>query len=408
MKILITTHQLRHREGSELFTIDLACKLQQRGHQIFIYSPLLGPVAQELPTQNITISDNLTKFASEKFDLIHAQHRTTAILARSLFSQTPIVMMIHGLLPLLEQPPSIDLDIAQYLVVSEETSAHLSKKYNINQDKIQIVRNFIDNTKFISRVPTNSQLRNILVVSNRFTAKEQALVQSACQQLNLNYQHIGLPDHPVINVVDYINQADLVITLGRGALEAMACQRNVIVFDIHGGDGFVDEESFFEIRKNNFSGRRYAKQYTVEDLISELKKYDPALGPKLRQLVCQNNSPEVIINQLESIYQTVQNYTVTSSQITPGQLFPEINYLEQELAHHINGYQSVIDTLQKLIDEKTQLVSTKDQELQILNQRLQEITALEQNLRSSTSWKITQPLRSIGDLVKSTKNKSNN
>jgi hypothetical protein len=330
MKILITTHHLKNREGSELFTINLAKELKKRQHEIFVFSPILGTVAEELKESKISVFDNLMDLASQKFDLIHAQHNTTAILARSIFPTTPIVITLHGILPDLEQPPSIDLGIEKYLVVSEEIQVNLIQKYSIDKEKIEIVRNFIDNEKYSPTSKINQQAKNLLVISNRSTVKERNIILAACQELDLNYQHIGLPDNPVINVNDYINQADIVITLGRGSLEAMSCARNVIIFDIHGGDGFIDEKSFYEIRKNNFSGRRYGHQYSKIDLVNEIKKYNPSLGKTLREIVNKENSTQTIINQLEKIYQIASRQKTISSQITKNQLYREINYLEKE------------------------------------------------------------------------------
>lgn len=50
--------------------------------------------------------------------------------------------------------------------------------------------------------------------------------------------------------------------MGRGALEAMFCERAVIVFDYQGGDGLVTENNFEEIIKCNLSGRRFKSNIT--------------------------------------------------------------------------------------------------------------------------------------------------
>src|SRR3989339_2114984 len=98
MRILITNHHLDNYAGSELFALDLAKELKKRDNKIFIFSPLLGKVAKEFQEKDIIITDDIKVIKNEKFDVIHAQHNITAILARSVFPKVPMIFMVHGIL----------------------------------------------------------------------------------------------------------------------------------------------------------------------------------------------------------------------------------------------------------------------------------------------------------------------
>ncbi|MCX5726457.1 MAG: glycosyltransferase [Candidatus Saganbacteria bacterium] len=306
MKILITTHHLKDYGGSELFTQDLAVALKDSGHEVFVFSPNLGLVAETIRKNGINITDNLRKFKNEKFDIIHAQHNETAISVRSVFKRTPMVFMVHGTIPKLEQPP-LNLRILKFIAISEGVKRHLTGEYSIPPEKIQIVRNFIDAKRFSCKKQVNDRSENLLVLSNRYTEKIRDVIEKACEDFKIKIAHVGLPENPAENVEDHINNADIVVTHGRGALESMACERNVIVYGIYGGDGFIDETNFYELRKNNFSGRRYRKEYTPDDLKSELKKYDPDVGMELRKLVIKENSKDDTLRKLEEIYLECSN-----------------------------------------------------------------------------------------------------
>lgn len=305
MKILITNNDLYYRAGSQLFTAELAFCLKARGHRVLVFTPIPGLISQEMQQKGIHVVDDLSKMKGERFDLIHAQHNTTAIMARSVFSDTPMIMMVHGVLPELEQPPSINIGISRFIAVSEEVGEHLQKQYQIPVSRISIVRNFVDLEKFYCQKPVSHILKKVLVISNHYTEDVRKVVEGAAKKVGASVEHIGMPDRSVPDTEVYINDSDLVISLGRVALQAMACERNVIVYDMHGADGMVDEKNFYELRKCNFSGRAKKMQYTEDDLVKELQKYDPVRGKKLRSIVAQENGVDQNIDALEKIYTAV-------------------------------------------------------------------------------------------------------
>lgn len=322
MKILITNFHLRNWAGTELFTLDLARELKNKRHTVFVFSMILGKVAEEISQLEIPVTNNLLDFQDEKFDIIHAQHSLTALATRLVFPLTPMVLMAHGMVPVLEQPFRVDLGISGYITGSEGTKNHLIKNYSITPEKIEVIGNFIDTEKFYLKNALNEKPRKLLFLSNHNREKIRNIIQESCQDLEIEFSHAGLPENPVRNVENYINQADIVVSLGRGALEAMACGRNVVVYDINGGDGWVDENNFYELRKNNFSGNRYKLDYTVDDLKKEILKYNKTTGKNLRELVRKEYSKEVIIGKFEAVYERLKNDTARriESIIQPGTL----------------------------------------------------------------------------------------
>ncbi len=380
MKILIATHHLYEYTGTEIFTAELAYELKKRGHEIIVFSPTTGSIAEEVKAHQIKVVSNLALIEKEKFDIIHAQHNIIAIMARSIFPNTPMIFMSHGTLAELEQPPTINLAISQFIAVSEAVAQNLHRHYGISLTKITIVRNFIDTNKFFPQKKINNRPKKILVISNHYREDVQKVIESAGRDLHLRVLHIGQPENPVSNVEEYINDADLVVTIGRGALEAMACARNVIVYDIHGGDGFIDTNNFYKLRQYNFSGRLFRQPYSVKDFKKELRKYDPNLGLKLRKLVVKENSPDITISKLEQIYEHHRFAKVSSSQIKPHQLYQELSFLEQ--------YPPVTMNLDLIIQEKEltiqHLHNLLSQKKFVLAQKNREITAI----KNSLAWKI--------------------
>lgn len=108
--------------------------------------------------------------------------------------------------------------------------------------------------------------------------------------MGIKFRHLGYTSHPKFNVEDYINESDIVVSLGRGVLEAMACQRPVIVYDRRRGDGYINESTYRRSRMNNFSGRAYCLECRTKIIKGEIEKYNPDDGVMNRNLVLRHHN----------------------------------------------------------------------------------------------------------------------
>lgn len=369
MRILITNHQLESYAGSELYTYDISRELKRRCHTVVVYSPFLGKIASRFLEAGIEVLDDISKLEGEKFDVIHAHHNITAIQARSVFPETPMVFTSHGVLPRLEQPPSIELGIAKFVAVSEEVKANLLR-YNIEEEGIVIIRNFVDLARFKPSREIRNTLQNVMVLSNRLDGVGRTLVQNVCDKLNLSLTFAGY-QNPVWNVVDLINEADLVLGIGRSALEGMACARAVLLFDYLGGDGMVTKENYRELRKCNFSGRRYQVRYSEQDLICHIAKYSEAMGETNRQLILANHDLVSAVDKYLDVYEeAIKN---------------KANYVCS-----LRGVGNEIDFYQNIIKTRNNWLRRKDNIIQSKKRRINE-------LLNSRSWRLTAPLRKLAE-----------
>ena len=198
----------------------------------------------------------------------------------------------HGVIPEAEQPCD-GADI--YVAVSEEV------KYNIENKGFKcssILRNPINIKIFDEIKPINQKLKNILYISG-YGERPIQLIKDACRGYNLKI--IGQAYNKSVNNVEkYINRSDLVISLGRGAYEALSCNRNVIVFDSvnnkdNYGDGFINEKTILDFRKNNCSGRNKKIKFDKFSLRKEFLKYDCNL--KMRNYIIKNHNIESICKE---------------------------------------------------------------------------------------------------------------
>lgn len=386
MKILITNYYFNERSGSEILTLDLAKRLLARGHQVTVLCVTKGELSVEAISSGIRVTDDIGDIIKVKFDIIHSHHNVLTYIVRSFFPKTPIIFYSQGILPALEQPPSIDLGISKYIALSEEVAKNLENK-GVDKKLIKILRNSIDTKFFKPKSKINKKIRKVLILSNHFNDTFKKITESTLRGLGLKYTHVGLPENVVCDVPAEINKSDLVISLGRGTLEAMACGRNTIVYDIHGADGFIDLESYKEIRKNNFSGRRYSNIYNREDLKNEILKYDPEIGGELRKIVLKNHNLDILVDNLITIYREAiknNNREVGGVGTIPQN---EILFLLKEaiqkfkMIGYQNDLQANIKEMQKKIHEVDNIEKKYEEKIAKLKSELLEI-------KNSRVWKV--------------------
>lgn len=329
--ILLTNHQLLHNSGSEVLTLTLARNLLKQNCTVTVYSKYLGPLSNEFKNEGIEVVNDLELIKHKKFDIAHVHHNINALEIRFFFPELPIVFFSQGVIPFLEQPPVFNINISHYLAISDEVKSNLMNR-GISENEISVIGNLIDSDKFFFQKPLKECVENILVVSAKITDDKVNVIRQACSQMNINVRFVGgrFGEVEQTEIVQLIQDSEIVISLGRGAIEAMLCGRIPVIYDYQGGDGMVTPANFNEIRKNNFSGRRYGYNYSPEDLINEIKKYKPENGELLRLKAIESYAASQVTKKLMKIY---------SSVISAG---TPLNHVDQNLLRAF--YNTVLET----------------------------------------------------------------
>jgi len=318
MNILITNHHLQDFAGTEVTTFTLAKYLRKNHHHVTIYSKYtLKRITCEFKAIGVSVINDLKLIKNQIFDIAHVQHNICAYEVRYYFPSLPMVMWVHGIVPFLEQPPCIDLHISKYFVNNQGGANHLLE-LKTPKSKIIIIRNIIDSETFFQTTPINNTINNALIISNKITLDKELFLKNILSKLNIKYQFIGkrFKIIPHSKIPRYINKADIVFTLGLGAMETMFCGRIPIIFDqqlVSGDDGMVTPDNFKAVMENNFSGRTYNKQFTKSELIKEIKKYSSNTGIILQQMAKSYYDADTQVRKIIDIYQDIiTNFQPTS------------------------------------------------------------------------------------------------
>ncbi|MDT0647436.1 UDP-glycosyltransferase [Zunongwangia sp. F260] len=293
MKILLTNNHLDSIGGTQTYTYALAKQLLTLGHDVQYFTLQKGIISDKLE-QDLGLKEKNRK----SYDLILANHNSTI---EKVWKLGTVFQTCHGIFPFLEQP-SIFSDF--YISISQEVQEHLAKK---NLSSV-IIPNGIDCDVFYPTTPINKELRTVLSLCQSNDANEKIL--KACVQLDiklLTYHDLGGKKW---EIYELINKADLVIGLGRSAYDAMACGRPVIVYDERPymdpvGDGYLSHvltESF----SKNCSGRYFGRKFTPDDLIHELKKYEPKDGERLRSFIKNHLEVSIVTASYLNLFENFQ------------------------------------------------------------------------------------------------------
>jgi glycosyltransferase involved in cell wall biosynthesis len=237
VKILLTNHHLNTWGGSETWVLTVYHELK-KCHEVDVFTLIKGGGASDIIPTIVPDSE---------YELILCNHNTCFEQVKHL---GPVTYVSHGTVPKLEQAPK---GANRYVSVSEEVYLHTLREHGI---KSEIILNPIDLDRFKSTRPPQTFL-------------------SMCQgdEARQNVERLGRtiaaePDRAKRSQIlpeDY-NNADLVVSLGRGVYEGLACGRPVIVYDsrtYNGGlyDGLVTEENFDKLLRFNCSGRATRRAY---------------------------------------------------------------------------------------------------------------------------------------------------
>jgi len=303
MNILLTNHHLISNTGTEIYTLTLARYLINAGHHVTIYSNYIDKTPSDL-----NITNDLSTIVSHNFDIAHVHHNINAIEIRHHFPTLPIILQVHGPSHPLEQLAPFNIGISTYLAVSSKLKEKLEKQLPPSA-KVIVSRNLIDSNLFFSNHYVHSIPKKALIISAYLPLEKESIIRQACQNLHISCKFVGGRFGVVSQSKLHreINAVDIVFSLGRGAIEAMFCQRVPIIFDYLGGDGLVTPNSFDELATENFSGRIHSYQYNVESLINEIKKYRSHYGLQLQKLSHAYYDAKTNIRKLITIYEQVIN-----------------------------------------------------------------------------------------------------
>ncbi|WP_285574183.1 glycosyltransferase [Geothrix limicola] len=302
MRILLTNHTLAGRTGTETFIRDLALGLLGRGMHPIVYSPDLGPLAEDLRQATVPVVSHLGDI-SEAPEIIHGHHCEETARALLRFPKAPALFVVHDWHSWHDTPLAFP-QIRRFVAVDQTRRDRLVLTQGVPPELVTILPNTVDTRRFSPRTPLPSRPQTALLFSNYIRSHaDYRDLERACQRQGLSLSLAGAGfQRSLARPEDELGRYDLVFGLGRSAMEAMAKGNAVIVWGLEGLGGFVTDGRFQTFLNCNF-GRRLLRPATPTDLERAIAEYDPQEARSVQARVREAFSLEHMVSHYLALYE---------------------------------------------------------------------------------------------------------
>jgi hypothetical protein len=311
LRVLICCQFFKNYTGSEMSNYELSKALVKQGCDVTLISSLVGePLFSKAQKNGVKVYsyNNLPNYVIDpegkfvfyrneaEFDIIHINHKPIGELILQLYPNTPAVMHIRSeVIPVFEEP-IINPVIRRYISI-RETVTDFIKTFGIADDKITVIDNPFDTTRFntnykpvknekevILFVGTLDYLRkNILFDLHKMTKENNQILWiigadsggyakelADLSQGNQHVKYFGVK----ANVEEYIKKCDYTagIFRGRTTIEGFLCGKPGWIYVVDKEGNIVSKELQqvpvdVEKYNSNFSAKRVFNLY--EEVIEE-------------------------------------------------------------------------------------------------------------------------------------------
>lgn len=281
MRILIGLHAFEQFAGTETYTVTVAEELQRLGHEVIVHSGAVGPIAEVARKQGISVIADPDRLPAS-CDAVIAQDTGSAFQLAGRYPDAVRIMVVHSDYFALQSPPQIQGVCAAVVVMNDRVRSHV--EHLATPLPVVRLRQPVDLRKFGVRGGTPQRAERALVLGHYLRGPAADVVSEACRAAGLEPRLVGEPTTPTGTPEQAIADVEVVIGLGRCAIEGMAGRRAVYVYGIAGADGWVTQDSYEALEADGFGGLATPTVVDKERLAADLAEWEPEMGLVNRQL----------------------------------------------------------------------------------------------------------------------------
>ncbi|QGG95416.1 hypothetical protein [Actinomarinicola tropica] len=306
MKILITNLQLDERTGTEVVVRDLDAGLRRRGHDVCVYTPRPGALAEEMRADGAIVVDDVASTPWTP-DVIHGHQTVETATALAAFPTTPALYVCHDRLHP-DDAPLRSPAVRRYVSVDRNCDERIRLEAGIPAELTRLIHNAVDMRRFVPRDRLPRRPRRVAVFSNyavRGGYVEE--VRAACAARGLDVEVIGAGVGTAVDRPEEIlGRYDLVVGKGRCVLEALAVGCAVVVADAGGLASIVTADDVADLRDWNFGARCLQRPVTASTVGEEIDRYDPRDAARASAWIRQVADLERALDAYEALYEEVR------------------------------------------------------------------------------------------------------
>lgn len=281
MDILIATNHLVCLGGSEVVCLETAAYFQSLGHNVTVFANVSGaPMADHFRSRlGIEIVTEPEQVAPFCYDLVYFQHHVAGLFRYendgSAREKTAFVFGKLGWRIFMETGGwRHDRLLADRYFANAELTAEKLRDLGV-QAPINVFHNAAPASYFRSTTPRRNTLKRIVVVTNH---REPTLMK-ALDRLAEKYtvKLIGFSSgRQQLVTPELVQSSDLIVTIGKTVVYALAARVPVYVYDHFGGPGYLTRENVARAAHYNFNGSCCSRRLDAETLANEIVTRYPA------------------------------------------------------------------------------------------------------------------------------------
>jgi hypothetical protein len=186
--------------------------------------------------------------------------------------------------------------IKHTIAISPEVSAELDKSALNNTYIPQPIAHY----HFIPQTPPSEKPKTILVFNNDCSP---AFLEAFKAGRRRGSKIIIDNRNNIYDTRKLLDKADLVISVGRGALEAASMQKPVYIVGTNYADGCLGDHSYDDYKYCNFSGRTRQRADWSNIVTDIYESYNINGKDLIRKKIIENNDPKTIAKQIKEVYE---------------------------------------------------------------------------------------------------------
>lgn len=286
MRLVLAAEELASFGGSQSYLTTIAEELERLGHGVTVYTALAGEAARLAGSRGLRVVDSVQALP-ERCDGFLAQDTGMAYELASRYPDVARLYVAHSREFVQQLPPQAP-EVASTVVVMNDRLAtfceSLAQRYAVVR-----LRQPVDLSRFGRLGLPNPRPRAVIVFGNAQGGLLYERIRGCCLEQGLAVHLLGRHGTATAAPELELERADIVVGIGRCAVEGMAARRAVYVSGIVGSDGWITPASYEAIEADGFSGRATETAFDPVRFQSDLRRWSPELGEASRDLVYRHH-----------------------------------------------------------------------------------------------------------------------
>ena len=257
MRVLVSYLRLKHPGGTEVYALTVAEQLERLGHEATLVTWLEGAMSERARARGVRVITPEAVRPGTAEVVIASDAATMLTLAEGVPTAVRIMVM-HSVEYVVQTPPQLP-DACQAVVVLSDRVQRRAEALAIVPRVVRL-RHPIDLDRYRLLPWPERPPRRVAIFGHIAGGARPDSFSAACRAAGLEPSVVGLPGGTATADPErVIGEVDMVVGIGRCALEGATARRPVYVAGPAGVDGWLRPELYATLERDGLSGQAVSR-----------------------------------------------------------------------------------------------------------------------------------------------------